>query len=350
MNKKIINIILVLLGVYIFIRYILSLFMPFIIAYLFASLLQPIVRVLNNKLHLRRGIATLVSMLTVLSIISSVIVFISIRLYEQIVAFSLSFPIYIKNIEYFFDTIEQRLDELSTIIPIPDSFMTIEGIIQGVLTNLSNLLSEFLSVAYSTIKFVPSSLFVIIIVLISTFFITKDYSLIAKFIKAQLPHNIIIKINSINKNLKSAVAGYIRTQLILMMFTFTICLIGLFVLNRDYVLLSSVSIAIFDAFPILGSGGILITWGVYHLIMGNIALGLGLLSVYGVIVVTRQLLEPRILSGQIGMYALVTVMSIYIGFKIFGSIGLILGPIIAIVIQTMQNLDIIPAFKQVNED
>ncbi|OON99654.1 MAG: sporulation integral membrane protein YtvI, partial [Epulopiscium sp. Nele67-Bin004] len=204
--------------------------------------------------------------------------------------------------------------------------------------------------AYDMVSGVPSTIFFVIITCISTFFMTKDYHWLVAFMYAQLPKEARHKIKTVNRSLKSALGGYVKTQLILMCFTFSICAVGLFILNRDYALLISLGIAVFDAFPMLGSGAILITWGVCHLILGNYGLGIGLLAIYGTILVTRQILEPRVLAEQLGIYALVTIISIYVGLKVMGAIGIIVGPMIAVTIQTLQKVDVIPKFKEVKRD
>ncbi len=125
---KLINILVIGVGIYIFIKYIFGLIAPFVIAWLLASLLHPVVTFLTNKVKLSRGFATLVSMITVLTAFCTLIVFLIQQLYEQIVAYANAFPIYRKNIEDLFNAIETKLQALGTILPIPETFTTIEGI------------------------------------------------------------------------------------------------------------------------------------------------------------------------------------------------------------------------------
>ncbi len=315
------------------------------VAWLLASILNPIVTFLTQRLKLTRGVSTMISMLTVLSALISGIVFLIRKLYEQILSFVHDFPMHKKNIEFLIDTIENYLMKVSEILPIPDAFTSIAGILEYILQSIEDILP----MAYTVVSHVPGGVFFLIITLIATFFMTKDYNWLKAFIKAQLSANGQHKVATIKNRLKGALGGYIRAQLILMCVTFCICLVGLGILRRDYVLLVSLGIAVFDAFPMLGSGAILITWGVYHLLLGNWSLGIGLLCVYGIIVIVRQVTEPRILSGQLGMYALVTIMSLYIGLKTLGPIGIIVGPIMAVIIQTLQSIEVLPQFKAVQD-
>ena len=94
-------------------------------------------------------------------------------------------------------------------------------------------------------------------------------------------------------------------------------------------------ISIIDAFPILGVGGVLIPWGVYSAITGNMHLGIGLLITYAIIIVVRQLIEPRILSSNLGIHPFLTLISMYIAFKMFGIVGLIIGPIVLLIFKNV---------------
>ncbi|OON91174.1 MAG: hypothetical protein ATN34_02395 [Epulopiscium sp. Nele67-Bin002] len=342
---KVLNLIFILAVIYLFITYIFGLIAPFVVAWLLASLLNPIVTILTRNIKLSRGIATLLSMITVLSALLSLITMLVKQLYGQVLSFAQDFPIYRQNIQLLINTIEEQLLHISQVIPIPDAFTSIGGILEYILQSIEAILP----MAYTVVSHVPSSIFFVVITLIATFFMTKDYNWLKAFVKAQLSPSSQRKVGTVKNRLKGALGGYVKTQLILMCCTFTICLIGLTMLQRDYVLLVSVGIAIFDAFPMLGSGAILITWAVYYLILGNVSLGVGLLCIYGIIVVMRQVLEPRVLSGQLGMYALVTIMALYIGLQVLGPIGIIVGPIIAVIIQTLQSIEIIPQFKEVDD-
>ena len=102
-------------------------------------------------------------------------------------------------------------------------------------------------------------------------------------------------------------------------------------MNQPYPLLLAFLIAIIDALPILGTGTVLLPWAVYSAITGNLGLGLGLLVTYIIITVVRQLVEPRIVSSNLGVHPFLTLITMYIGFKIFGLFGLIVGPVVMII-------------------
>jgi len=174
---------------------------------------------------------------------------------------------------------------------------------------------------------------------------SKDKMKIQNFIERQLPASWNRKIDIARRDLFGALLGYIKTQLILMIFVSSICIIGLTILRVKYSLLIGFVIGIFDAFPILGSGGILIPWAIYNFITGDYFRAIGFLIIYGVVILFRQMVEPKVLGTQIGVYPLVTLMAMYIGIKMFGVIGIIAGPIVVIFIKTMQKVGIIPEWR-----
>ncbi len=160
---KTINIALILVGIYIFIQYIVDLILPFVIAWVLASILNPVVTFITNKINVARGIATLLSMVTVLSALGGII-FVLIRLlYQQIVSFVGSIPVYQKNIEDLIYSIEVHLNTIGEVLPIPDTFKTIDGIISEVFAAITSSFQELVPMAYDVVSIVPTSIFIVII-------------------------------------------------------------------------------------------------------------------------------------------------------------------------------------------
>lgn len=340
-----------ILVLYLFLKFnILGLMAPFIVAWLLASLLNPFVTILHRNLRIPRGIGTLLSMATILTAFFGFLTFLIRQLWVQIVSFADAFPIYKEEIFSFLDLLEVKFQIFTANLPMPEAFNSLDGVIKQLLDYMSTFLNGLVKTIYGVISGVPNGLFFVIIMLISTFFMTKDNAKIRGFVKAQVPNHVLMKIGMLRCGLRSALGGYVKTQLILMTYTFSICLIGLSIIRVEYTLLIALGIAVFDAIPMFGSGAILIPWGIYNLILGNLPVGIGLLCIYGLIIFVRQVMEPKVLSNQIGVYALVTVMAMYIGFRLLGVLGIIIGPVTVVMFQTLQRIGIIPAFKPYEEE
>ena len=349
-GKKIIIILIALVCIYFVFRFrVIGLFAPFIVAFIFATLLNKVVTWGNRTLHIPRSIGTIISMLTILSGILAIIVAIVRRLWEQVINFAGTLPQATDKIVSQINDIEQRLSVALPRLMNNDAFSSLDDIVTELMASVSSFFSSIIPIAYDAVSKVPDIILFTVAMLLATFFMTKDYYKIKDFVKAQFSDTIVDKVVIMQRGMIEAIGGYVRTQLILMSITFTICLAGLALFDVSYALLLAVIIAIVDALPIFGSGAILWPWGIYNLLTGNYTLGIGLFGIYGVIFVVRQIMEPKILSSQIGVYALVTLMAVYIGYKTLGFFGLILGPALVVTLQMLQNVGALPKFKPVKK-
>lgn len=137
------------------------------------------------------------------------------------------------------------------------------------------------------------------------------------------------------KDTGKGIKGYIKSQLILMVITLIILSIGLTIIGTSYPILIATGIALLDILPIVGSGIIMVPWAIISFIIGNKDIGTGLAIIYIVLIVIRQIMEPRILGKEIGVRPLYTFISTILGAFILGPIGIMLGPIIAVVINSI---------------
>lgn len=349
-GRKIIVFLAVIGIVYVALRLnILGLFAPFIIAWLLATLLNPVVSWLAKRLKVPRGIGTILSMISILSGLLGIITVLIKKLWEQIINLASTLPTLTDEIILQINSIEEKLGEKIHILPGGEGILNLDTLIEQVLNSISSFLTSAIPTIYDAISKVPDIVLFIVVMFLATFFMTKDYYRIKDFVKAQFSDTIVDRIVIMQRGMIEAIAGYIRTQVILMSMTFSICLIGLFIFRLDYALLLSVIIGFVDALPVFGSGTILIPWAIYNVLIGDLTLAIGLMCIYGVIFITRQVMEPKILSTQIGIYALVTVMAVYVGYKSIGVLGMILGPVVVVTFQMLQNVGALPKFKPVNK-
>ena len=135
------------------------------------------------------------------------------------------------------------------------------------------------------------------------------------------------KLANIRTELKKYMGGYVKAQAIIMSIAFAVIFVGLSILNVNYALLIALGIAVFDALPFFGSGAVLWPWAAVSFLNGSIKTGVGLLIIYLVIILTRQTIEPKVVSSSIGLHPIMTLMSMYVGYKTFSIGGMILGPI-----------------------
>lgn len=133
--------------------------------------------------------------------------------------------------------------------------------------------------------------------------------------------------------------------------TFIEMFIGLSVLrvfgiySSNYTVIIAIVTAIVDIIPVLGTGTVLIPWAAYNLIVGNYSLAIGLAVIYAAITVIRQIIEPKLVAGQLGLSPVVTICSLYLGLKIFGVFGMIIAPILVTMLKVLNDEGIIKLWK-----
>lgn len=331
-SRKVLIIIGTTLAVYLSFRYILPLVLPFFVAYLLAKSLLPMVNFLHKKLKFPRTFSAVIMVLTLTSIIGGLVFFVCKTAMSQIQKLVINLPVYQKIID----------DKLLSICSHCDKWF---GLKDGSLTQfLGNYVDQFLMNIKT--KIVPSmtqytldgvlkifAVFgVFFIILISVLMIIKDMDELKKNYEDSW---IYEQIHPVTGRLSGAGFAYLRAQMIIISIITAVCSFGLFLIHNDYALLIGIGIAVFDAFPVLGSGSILVPWAVWKLFTGNVTEAAILLTLYLCCQLIRQTLEPKLIGDRIGVKPIFTIMAMYAGAKLFGIEGFILGPIALIVVNTI---------------
>ncbi|MEG2569990.1 MAG: sporulation integral membrane protein YtvI, partial [Clostridia bacterium] len=190
----------------------------------------------------------------------------------------------------------------------------------------------------------PAILLFILAVLVATYFFSSDYHKISAYLRAHMPAKWRNGIVQTRTHFIKTLLCYIRALAILLCLTFVELSIGFSILGIKYSIVLAFFVAFIDAFPILGTGTVLIPWAIISLISGNISQAVGLAIIYGVITIIRNVIEPKIVGQQIGLHPLVTLASIYIGIKVFGVVG-IFTPILVVFIKQMYEWGYFDALK-----
>lgn len=336
-QKRILLFVIVVVSVVagVFIVFRLAFFLlPFLIAFALSSLMEPVIKFFTNKLHISRKIVAPVALLLLLAIIALLTVLGVLRLIDEIKNLITVAPGFLSNL---YAQILELMNKGSEYIEwMPEEITANLG---SVISNLSSTITNFgktvVKGAFITAISLPEAVIFTIITTLATFFMLKDRHKIASALRRQLPESWINRLLSIKKDLFSAIFGYLRAAMILMVITFTELLIGLSIIGVEYALLLAVLIAVIDALPVLGAGGVLIPWSLYSFVTGDIRMGVSILILYVVVLVIRQTVEPKVVGHQIGVYPLLTLLAMYTGLKLIGFAGLIIGPITFLLIRNI---------------
>jgi len=304
-----------------------SCILPFLFAWIIALLIKPVVK-LFEKLHINRRFAVIIAMLLVLGIICGVLYGVSAVLVREIKTFSDMFADTKDGIPMFMWDIINALPKgirASVSEVVRASYLDIPELIYPA---LKTALPKLGGAAGK----LPSALVFTVVLLMTIYFLSYDGKGFRTEIKKFIPENKIQKLRHIREILSKACGGYIKAQLIIMTVVFVILVTGFIILDVKLSLLLAFAISILDAIPVLGTGMILNPWAFFCLIQGDIPRAIGLVSLYGIVLVVRHFLEPRVLSGQLGIHPIITLVSMYAGLKLIGVIGMILGPLAALII------------------
>lgn len=334
----ILYIVLVLIVVYLLFKLGIFLF-PFTLALFFSIMTQPFSKFLEKKLKFSQKIATIVSIILFLVIFLGFISLSTLRLSGEIYKLSINLNKYSKDVQSLWNT---AIDKIYSLLGyFPEGFdEQVKNSINGFIRMGTSKLGSFINSLINFITSIPTIILYICITILSTFFISLDKNKIMAFLEQQFPESWIKKVYNIKREMFNVLGSYIRAQIILMTICFFELLISFNILsflkfNLQYPLIFSIVICIIDALPILGAGAVLLPWSLISFVTGDINLGLALLVIYFLVLSVRQMLEPKLISQNLGVHPLVTLISMYSGFKFFGVIGFLIGPVVMIILKNV---------------
>ena len=335
--------------VYLVFKYLLHLVMPFFIALLFAMLMRPFVRLLSNRLHFPKGLAGVVSTVLFYCVIGSLIVLLSLRIISRIGdLFTLLPALYEDTLEPGLIDLFNRIEALAAQYNL-DIEETLQSVGPQILSAAGNAVSSIsgrvVSWVTSLATKIPGFIVRLVISVVATFFMSSDYERMTNVLMNLFPDRAQSVLVGIRRSLGKVAKQYGRSYLLILLITFAELILGLLLLRVKNFLLISFIIAVLDIFPVLGTGTVLIPWAVICFIQGSNGRGFGLLVVYAVITVIRQIIEPKIVGKHVGLHPLITLICMFVGTSLFGVIGLFGLPITMAIVLELNNSGVIHLFR-----
>lgn len=316
--------------------YIFSLVLPFIIGFILFLAANPLNKFLK-KYPVPKGLCALLSL-----VIISAILFLILRLVFSGLINELSsltrgadrlYSSAMPRISASFSSVSQK-------VFLPDGIRTGLGKIlssfwEMLSTELVSVLGNITTNVINALKNIPSLVISVFASVFTSFFLLKDSDVIFRTIQNFFGEKFVGNVSKIKTSVLKITFSYLKALLIIESIIFCVLLVGFLILKVKYAVLLALITAIIDAVPIFGTGTILIPMSVFHFLSGDSVLGWGLLALYGAALLTRQLCEPKIVGTKLGIHPLATVFSLYIGMKLFGFFGLILGPLFVIFLKNL---------------
>ncbi len=356
-------------------KYAFGVLSPFIIAMFIAMLLQRPVNFVTEKTKIPRGIASTVAVLLVVFVFGTIIGLILSKIFSELKSFFNYIMLQLDNAPLFASQLKDWVNTHFTLLPdsirqnIISTAANLIDKIQGVDTGSSSSaaaavassetaakgfdfssLSSPLSALWGTAKQIPQILVGTIVGIVCCCFMTSDYHTLRSLIMTQAGKRADAFIRT-KQIIFSTLGKMIRAYGLIMCITFLEMVLGLSILKlfgiyeNGYIFAIALITAVIDIVPVLGTGTVLIPWAIWMFFSGDVAMGIGLLAVYGVITVVRQIIEPKLVASQLGLPAFVTLMAMYIGSQLFGFVGLFLLPMTVMLLKVLNDDGVIHIFK-----
>ena len=375
----IINIIYIgiILGLfYLGVKYAFWLLSPFIAALFIAAILQRPVNFLAKKTPLKKGLLSVFFVLLIAAVLTTLLVLTGARIATEARGLAQWIGARFAELPELLRTIRQKLLQLAGSLPASLSKSATESINQlfqramgsadevaeGAQQDVSilgglfskfdfSMLSKPVSGVWNTAKQIPSVLVGVLIAIIASCFMTTSYDEIVFFIKRQLSPQKRQVMTVAKEIFFSSILKMLKSYAIIICITFAEMFIGLSVMRligvytSGYTALVAIIVALIDIFPVLGTGTVLIPWAIISFITGQIGMGIGLVILYAVITVIRQIIEPKLVAANLGLPPIVTIMCMYIGLQLFSVLGMFLMPLVVTVIKLMNDRGVIHVWK-----
>ena len=336
------------IGVYLIFKYAFAILLPFLIALFFALITDRPSSYLEKKTGISKRFFSVILLITIISV-TTLLLFLGInrlifegeRLLSKISDDSgrlgNTIASLFDRISSFGDKQSPLLENLMKIDAFREFWINIDKTVATVISDtVSSLTRSIPMLVFSIMKSLPNFLIFIIVTLIASFYFCLDYDRIKLAVISVLPKRLSEFLPRLQKRISSTAIKYVRAYLLLLLLTFCQLFVGFSILRTPYPLLLAILVALVDFLPILGVGTVLIPWGLSELIFSkDYYQGIGLLIIYLIVIIVRQITEPKIVAGSLGLHPLITLIAMYAGLKVFGIFGMIVGPVIALAIKSL---------------
>jgi sporulation integral membrane protein YtvI len=329
--KIVINFVIVITGALLLI-YVLPLllrfFMPFVIGWIIALIANPLVRFLEKKVKLHRKHSSAIILIFVIAAIIAIAVLIISILVKEVRSLMADMPAIVENIKEQFNELTQAIRKFSQTLPASIQTM-INNLIEGIGSYASNLSERMEPVtmreAGNFVQNVAEGFLGLIVVLLSAYFFAAGQNELSTRLRKHIPESVTSYWHLIMDNFKAAFGGYFKAQFKIMFVITIIIFIGFEILKVNYSFLLALGIAFLDVLPVFGTGAVLWPWAIIDVLTGNYIRAVGLVIIYLICQVIKQVLQPKMVGDSIGLNPLATLFFMYVGYRFYGVFGMIIG-------------------------
>lgn len=315
---------------YFFIRYLLVLFLPFLIAWGLAFVVRAPALALAKKIHIPPRALRLI----MVGALSFSVVFLFFFLMWKLILQGWRLLGVLGENREMLAVFERVMNPRGSLVRLLPSGIA-EVLSEALSGALSSLSSAFASFAGHFVASVPRVFLFILVLLIASVYFALDLEKINSFVKSKLPQKTIRTLQRLKNGIFGVGIKYAKAYFVITLITLGIILSGLLLLGVEYALFISVIISLLDILPVIGIGTVLVPWGVFQIFFGSRALGIGLIILFLLAEFVRQLAEPKILGKHLGLHPIISLALLYGSYSIFGLVGILIIPIAVVTVNAL---------------
>ncbi len=308
--------------------WLLKFFLPFVIGWLIAMVANPLVKLLERRLNLVRKHSSVIIVVAVLAGIIGGLYFLIGRVIIEIRLLIVDMPEIYEAVRL---ELMEALDSLNRMVArmpagVQEWFNRTNENLGGIVSSLMQRIAfPTVTVAGNVAKGIPGALVNSIVVILSSYFFIAEQDRVRALAGRLIPSSFYSYGGLFRKDLRNLIGGYFLAQFRIMFVVAVVLAVGFVILGVKYGILLAVLIAILDFLPLFGTGTALFPWAVVKLLSGEAAFAVGLILLYVLTQVVRQIIQPKIVGDSMGLPPLLTLIFLYVGFKVRGISGMILA-------------------------
>ena len=318
---------------------VLMFFTPFVVGWVIALMASPLVRFFEEKLKVKRKIGSAFVIIAVIALVVLLIYFVCAWLVEQVGGLVEALPDMWAGMEEDLSSIGRNFNALLSRLP---------GETEVSLNNLAESIRSFVSddafermgtptieAAGSFAMQLPTIFIGVIMTLLSAHLFVAERQQLGEWFRKHTPATLQIYYGMIRRSLAKSVGGYLKAQLKIEVWMYVLLVAGLGILGVNYYALIALGIAILDFIPFFGTGTVLIPWALIKIFTTDYKTAVGLLIIWCVGQLARQLIQPKIVGDSIGVAPLPTLLLLYVGYRVGGVMGMIIAVPLGLLVYTM---------------
>ena len=322
-------------------RPLLALCAPFAFALAAAALLNPLIKALQRALGWSRQLVSAALLLLLFALVGGGLALLGYAAAGQLLSLVQNWSGLLDSLQAALDQLESLFAQLLALAP-PQLTQLAENaggqLFQWLYQVVPDALASLGLEAGERAMGLPSFLMALVIFIMATFLLTADYPYLRSRAVQHMDEGLLRFLSQVRATALGAFGGYLKAEFLLSVGVFFILLAGFFLMGQPYGLLLSLGLAVMDFIPVIGAGTVMVPWAFVALFTRDFSNAAWLMGIWGVIALFRRVMEPTFVGDQTGLSPILSLVSIYVGMKLAGVLGMILGPVALLILLNLAGM------------